>query len=136
MAEDIFQESFFRFLRSSPIGLNEHQQKSYLYKVAYRLILDQKKKIDTERKYKSRMVEESNPDADPFLSSRMEDLFRHLKPKERSLLWLAYAEGFSHREISRLTRDREKSVKVQLFRAKKKFAAILRQQGFTWEDFR
>ena len=136
MTDDIFQESFFRFLRAAPVGLNEHQQKSYLYKVAYRLILDQKKKNLAERKYRSELYEEPDSNGNPELSSHIEDLFRFLKPKERSLLWLAYAEGFSHREISRLTKDREKSVKVQIFRAKKKFASILRQRGHTWEDFK
>jgi RNA polymerase sigma-70 factor (ECF subfamily) len=136
MTEDIFQESFFRFLRSAPIGLNEHQQKSYLYKVAYRLILDQKKKFRTETKFRSELYEEPGSKGNPELSTHIEDLFRLLKPKERSLLWLAYAEGFSHREISRLTKDREKSIKVQIFRAKQKFASILRQRGYTWEDFR
>ena len=48
-----------------------------------------------------------------------------LKPRERAMLWLAYAEGASHIEIARALGLRPKSLKASLFRARRKFAALL-----------
>jgi RNA polymerase sigma-70 factor (ECF subfamily) len=52
-----------------------------------------------------------------------------LKPRERSLLWLAYAEGSSHREIAATLGVKLASVKLLLFRARRKLAAILTVPG-------
>ena len=130
LAGDIFQESFFKLFRSSPRGLNEYQLKSYLYKTAYRLIIDEKRKRGREvEPLEDRVVEDSTgPDND--LSLDMDKAFSLLKEKERTLLWMAYVEGYTHREISELTGINEKSLKVTLFRIRKKFAAILKDSGF------
>lgn len=133
MADDIFQESFLRFFRAVPDKLNEREQKSYLYKIAVRLIIDQKRRIQVERKHYSESSPRETDDRQFFLSMDMDKIFRLLKPGERTLLWLAYVDGYSHREISHITRAGEKSIKVQLFRARKKFANILIQNGFTGE---
>lgn len=130
LADDIFQESFFRFLRAKPVNLNEHQQKSYLYKVAFRLIIDQKRKIKVEEKIIGEIDFFERKDNDIFLSMDMEKMFNLLKPKERTLLWLAYIEGYTHKDISKIVEVKEKSIKVQLFRVKKKFAEILKQKGY------
>jgi len=139
MADDIFQESFYKYLRAEPVKLNEHQQKAYLFKVAYRLIIDQVRKIKIQQEKFNEI--EADPDVG-FEESKeqeistaldMEKTFKLLKPKERTLLWLAYAEGYSHEEIAAIIHSKEKSIKVKLFRVKKKFADILRQQGYNGE---
>lgn len=130
MADDILQESYFKFIRANPQNLNEHQLKAYLYKIAVRLIIDHKRKIQVEQKSLSNISFENRKDADIFLSMDMEILFKQLKLKERTLLWLAYIEGYTHREISEITGTKEKGIRVQLFRIKKKFALILKSKGY------
>jgi RNA polymerase sigma-70 factor, ECF subfamily len=49
----------------------------------------------------------------------------HLKPRERALLWLAYAQGSSHREIAASLGVRAGSIKLLLFRARRRLAALL-----------
>jgi len=134
MADDIFQESFFKFVRNSPAGLNEYQQKAYIYKIAVRLVIDRKRKIKVEQDYllKHDFTEEKNIDV--FLPMDMEKMFDLLKPGERSLMWLAYVEGYSHKEISDIIDVNEKSIKVQLFRIREKFADILRNKGYSGEE--
>jgi RNA polymerase sigma-70 factor (ECF subfamily) len=56
-------------------------------------------------------------------------LFRQLKPRERALLWMAYVEGFDHREIGAALQLGERSVRVLLFRARRKLAGMVREQG-------
>ena len=46
-------------------------------------------------------------------------------PRERQLLWLAYAEGYSHREIAEITGLASASIRLLLFRARRKIARLL-----------
>ena len=41
-----------------------------------------------------------------------------MKPRERQILWLAYAEGYSHREIAEVTGLASASIRLLLFRAR------------------
>lgn len=64
------------------------------------------------------------------LGHDLSKVFQTLKPQQRSLLWLAYVEGFEHREIASMLGLRENSVKVLLFRARRGMADTLREKGF------
>ena len=62
-------------------------------------------------------------------SVRRTDLRRamdRLRPRERALLWLAYAQGHAHTEIADTLGVKTGSVKLLLFRARRKLAGILR----------
>ena len=48
-----------------------------------------------------------------------------LKPRERDLLWLAYAQGSSHQEIAESLGLKTSSIKLLLFRARRRLAALL-----------
>jgi RNA polymerase sigma-70 factor (ECF subfamily) len=135
LADDIFQESFYKYLRAEPIRLNEYQRKAYLYKTATRLIIDEKRRVKRiqQKTYPGKEFEESREHT-VFLAMDMEKLFNLLKPGERTLLWLAYVEGYTHSEIASITDFKEKSIKVQLHRVRKKFAGILKQEGFHEEE--
>ena len=52
-----------------------------------------------------------------------------LKPRERQVLWLAYVEGSSHKEIAEIAGVRAPSVRLLLFRARRKLADLLRKRG-------
>ena len=52
-----------------------------------------------------------------------------LKPRERSLLWLAYAQGFSHAEIAASLGLKTASLKALLFRARQRLMGLLGQPG-------
>ena len=48
-----------------------------------------------------------------------------LKPRERAMLWLAYAQGSSHSEIAEALGVKTGSIKLLLFRARRKLARLL-----------
>jgi RNA polymerase sigma-70 factor, ECF subfamily len=52
-----------------------------------------------------------------------------LKPRDRSMLWLAYAQGFSHEEIAGMLGLRTSSLKALLHRARQRLIALLRAPG-------
>jgi RNA polymerase sigma-70 factor (ECF subfamily) len=49
----------------------------------------------------------------------------NLSPRERALLWLAHVEGYSHDEIGRALGVARGSVRVLLFRARKRLRGVL-----------
>ena len=57
-------------------------------------------------------------------------LRNQMTERERQLLWLAYAEEFSHREIAQMTDLQEGSIRPLLFRARQKLAALLTVVGY------
>jgi RNA polymerase sigma-70 factor (ECF subfamily) len=129
LADDIFQETYFRFLRADVLHLDPRQMKAYLYRTATSLLTDHWRHAQRERRWSLLTIfEEKTPSVDE-LSDDMGRLFQQLKPREQALLWMAYVEGFDHREIASALQLGERSVRVLLFRARKKLAGMLSEQG-------
>src|SRR5260370_18913938 len=56
-------------------------------------------------------------------------MLHRLKPRARELLWLAYMEGMTHREIASATGLNVMSVRILLLRARREAAALLTPKG-------
>lgn len=135
LADDIFQDSFVRFLKAAPDIKNERHLKVYLYRTAFRLIIDKKRRIRVEKKSfdekvhtYERDMHDTGQESGALLSMEMEKTFKRLKPKQRMLLWMAYVEGYSYEEIAHMTGTKKNSLKVQLFRAREKMAVLLKEK--------
>ena len=131
MADDILQDAFLKFLRVAPGDLEPSQQKAYLYKIASSLLVDHWRRLNREQRWdwKAFAGKQKTTETKMELGHDLSKVFQTLKPQQRSLLWLAYVEGFEHREIASMLGLRENSVKVLLFRARRKMADTLREKG-------
>ena len=67
------------------------------------------------------------------LRSDLDAVLAELKPRDRALLWLAYSEEYDHREIGRILDLKTASVKVMLFRARRRMAKLLDEHGLGME---
>jgi RNA polymerase sigma-70 factor, ECF subfamily len=129
IADDFLQESYIRLLNAPP--LRPEQRKSYLYRTATNLVTDYRRAQSRRRRWWQKYGgSDRSPDAKLDLSSDMHRLFARLNTQEQALLWLAYVEGAEHKEIAEILKLREKSVKVLLYRARRRMEAILRKNGF------
>ena len=129
MADDILQESYIRLLVAPPMA--EEHRKAYLYRTATNLVTDHWRAQTRRRLWWSLFPRRQEAaDGGVELASDMQRLFRQIGPRERALLWLAYVEGADHREIASILQLREKSIRVLLFRARRKMEAILKENGF------
>ena len=140
LADDIYQESFVKFLKAKPKIENETHLKVYLYRIAFHLIIDKKRRIKVEKKSfeekvhtYERDMHDARQESCVLLSMEMKKTFKRLKPKQRMLLWLAYVEGYSYSEIAEMTNTKKNSLKVQLFRAREKMATLLKEKEKTGE---
>jgi RNA polymerase sigma-70 factor (ECF subfamily) len=128
-ADDIVQDVFVRFLVKASPALDEAEMRGYLYRTAERLIVDRWRERRREAERDRAAAELRDEAVHTAFDGDLDRAFRELKPRQRSLLWLAYVEELEHREIAIAAGVREKSVRVLLSRARKAFAAILNRVG-------
>ena len=135
LADDLLQETFYRFLRAAATHNSEAHRRNSLYRIATNLARDARRRNTVRAPFNlSGNDIERVPSREPSgTAERMTDFTRamsYLKPRERAMLWLAYAEGASHREIADVLGLRPASLKPMLFRARRRLAALLgREDG-------
>jgi len=135
LADDIFQESYIRVLQSGVEFGSEPEMKAYLYRTATNCMRDHWRKMKRERQWFETEGAEVADARDPVaMQHDVQQYFAGLSPQQRSLLWLAYAEEYEHKEIAAILGLKEQSVKVLLFRAKQKMIERARQMGTTKES--
>jgi RNA polymerase sigma-70 factor (ECF subfamily) len=134
LADDILQETFYRFLRADLPAMEPFQMKAYLYRTANSVLADHWRRLKRERRWSLANFFGGETVAEAKPAGEVLSIFRRLKPQEQSLLWLAYVEGFDHREVALALDLSEGSVRVLLFRARRKLAGLLKKQGFSGEE--
>ena len=127
-ADDLLQEAFYRFLRADTARLeSDAHRKHYLYRIATNLVRDGYRQRKARPAASDHDVEQlpSGVDLGGARAETSVDLSRamaQLKPRDRAMLWLAYAQGSSHREIAEVVGVKAESIKPLLFRARKRLA--------------
>ena len=136
VADDLLQKTFFRYLRANPTLATEEHQRRWLFRTATNLALDHFRETKRERT-RNQLTEmrESGPSMEPreVLRHDMMKTFAELKPRERALLWLAHVEEADHDDISEALGVKPNSVKVLLFRARKRLGDLLTKKGLAPE---
>jgi RNA polymerase sigma-70 factor (ECF subfamily) len=129
LADDLLQETYYRFLRSTTTFENDDHRRNYLFRIATNLAHDQRRKprvaaVPVDEAEGSLRADGETPEQ----VGRRLDVTRamaQLKPRERSLLWLAYAQGASHEEIAAMLGVKRASLKMLLYRARRRLIAVL-----------
>lgn len=130
--DDAVQESFLRFLRSAPANLPDADQRSYLYRIATNLVKDAWRAKQTQTAWLAEQDEDEHsagPEAAVAANIDIARAMELLSPGQRSLVWLAYAEGYEHKEIAEITGVKPASVRVLLMRARKRLAEFLSEDA-------
>lgn len=129
LADDLLQETYYRFLRARLTYESDAHRRNSLFRIATNLARDGRR-----RGLRARLV--AIPDDELAAATdvaadaeRRTDLARamaRLRPREREMLWLAYAQGSTHRDIAGTLGVKVASVRLLLFRARHKLAELLR----------
>lgn len=129
-ADDVLQETYLRFLRSPFDKPDAREAKPYLYKIATNLVYKRFHQIKRESEGEERILSKSSEIAAGDLSEKIEmtQVFSKLKQQERALLWLAHVEGYEHREIAKILKLNALSVRVLLYRARRKLEQLLQSE--------
>jgi len=137
LADDLLQEAYYRFYRARTVYEDESHRRNSLFRIATNLARD-----SGRRRRRGRDVALPEDDADQNdlpvdtgtadRAAQRTDVRRalaQLRPSQRQMLWLAYAQGSSHEEIAEVLGVTRASVKALLFRARRKMAELLRGGG-------
>src|SRR6187401_2433205 len=134
LADDLLQETYYRFLRANRAFDNDDHRRNYLFRIATNLVHDHRRKpfmevpADAIVEVPDLAAQGNHADR----AARRLDLHRalaQLKPRERSLLWLAYAQGWSHEEIASAIGVKTASMKAMLHRARYRLVGLLNPGG-------
>ena len=129
LADDLLQEAYYRFLRSNVAFESDEHRRRYLYRIATNLAHDLRRRPAIEVPVSP--AEHQHPFTDPRVAERaarridLQRAMARLKPRERSMLWLAYALGWSHEEIAESIGVKTGSMKPMLHRARQRLAELL-----------
>ena len=130
-ADDMMQETYYRFLRARLTDVGEAHRRNYLFRIATNLLRDSWRQKKTEHVSIPEGLEVATHDrtAEKIQQrSMLSSALGGLRPREREILWLAYAQGSSHKEIAEALGLKSGSIRLMLFRARKKLAGFLRRQ--------
>jgi RNA polymerase sigma-70 factor (ECF subfamily) len=130
-ADDLLQETYYRFLRTPRSFDSDNHRRNYLFRIASNLIVDDRRvprraTVDVEHADGADATPRQ-PDVAERATTKI-DLARamdRLSRRERSLLWLAYAQGWSHQEIAVALGLKRASLKTLLFRARRHLVRLL-----------
>ena len=129
-ADDLLQEAYYRLLRATVVFETDDHRKNYLFRIATNLIRDRFRRPRLDSAQLPESGEGDIPATGDLAQQTQQrsDLARamsQLSQRERELVWLAYGQGSSHREIAGALGLKTGSIKPLLFRARRKLARIL-----------
>ena len=135
LADDLMQESYVRYLCASRPELflaeGEVAARRYLFRIATNLLRDYWRRPraasieDLPEEFFAASASSAQSDSVAVLSPAL----ALMRPRDRQLLWLAHAEGYTHREIAEITGLATASIRLLLFRARHKIARLLHEQS-------
>ncbi|MGH7565326.1 MAG: RNA polymerase sigma factor, partial [Gemmatimonadota bacterium] len=110
-SEDLLQDTYVRFLNADPPAMDERQTLSYLYRIATNLVYDGWRSMRREKEWEAVSPAEVTPPEPVGLKRDVEEALARLSARERALVWLAYVEGYAHKDIARVLEVKDKSVR-------------------------
>jgi RNA polymerase sigma-70 factor, ECF subfamily len=133
-ADDLLQDTYYRFLRCTAAFEDDAHRRNYLFRIATNLVRDRHRRPSREVPLPEDGAADALPceDGGAVRVEARRDVGRaldHLKPRDRDLLWLAYTMGLSHAEMAQALGVKMGSVKLLLFRARARLATLLRGDG-------
>ena len=134
LADDLLQETYYRFLRARADYDSDAHRQNALYRIATNLVRDGYRR--DRRRPASVPLRDGDDHADARagadVAGRAEtrtDVSRalaQLRPRDRQLLWLAYAQEMTHKEIAEGLGLKTASIKLLLWRARRRLMGLLR----------
>ena len=137
-AEEVSQDTFIKVYKALPKFKGDSKLSTWVYKVAYNTCLDRIKKnknhynevtIDSFTEYKLKTVGNAlDALEEKEQQQTIQNCLQQLASKDSFLLTLFYFEELSLEEISKIVDMEANTVKVNIHRARKRLAILLKQK--------
>lgn len=140
IAEELTEETFVKLVLKRPSFYQNSAFKTWIYSIARNTAIDylrRNRRADIPLEEAPQLADEANLERTYIQQEKKIFLHRcmkQLKPEYRQVLWLAYFEEFSYREIARILRKTTHSVETLAYRARLALKSILIKEGFEYEE--
>ncbi len=127
LAEDLMQEAYVRFLGATQPADAEVAARKYLFRIATNLLRDHWRRPqpssldDLPESFFATCTSADEMAVQQQLARAMSQM----RSRDRQILWLAHAENYSHQEIAEITGLATASVRLLLFRARKRMRKLM-----------
>jgi RNA polymerase sigma-70 factor (ECF subfamily) len=116
-------------IRSGFKPQSDDHARNFLFKVATNLVRDHFRSAKNATLPLEHSPAVDGPGQHVRLRQDVHRIFRRLKPRERELLWLGHVEQFSHKEIAEILGLKAGSIRLLMFRARRKLADMMQEAG-------
>lgn len=131
LAEDIMQEAYVRFLGATQPANAEVAARRYLFRIATNLLRDhwRRPKASSIDDLPEGFFATADVGADELAAQqRLFRAMQKMRPRDCQILWLAHAENYTHQEIAEIMGLASASVRLLLFRARRKVRTLMEEQ--------
>jgi RNA polymerase sigma-70 factor (ECF subfamily) len=129
LADDLLQETYYRFLRARAAFASDDHRRHYLFRIATNLARDHFRQPHATAEIAGHVGSDAGAADREAVRIDVTRAMTRLTPRERSILWLAYAQGWTHEEIARTVGVTPASLKTLLYRARRRLATLLEGRG-------
>lgn len=124
-ADDVYQEVFYRFIRSSPVFESPEHEKAWFIRVTLNC-----SKTSLKSFWKTKVCElDDSFEAEPVEEENLSFALKRLPKKYSAVLHLFYYEDMSIRDIAKTLQISEGSVGMLLTRARRRLKEILEKEN-------
>ncbi len=117
-AQDLVQDAFEKLWKNRK-KVDSQKIKSYLFTIVYHKFIDNYRKKSFQASLEETGLDPSYTDSYSDVMEILQKAIDRLPPAQKSVILLRDWEGYSYKEIEKITGLNESQVKVYIFRARK-----------------
>lgn len=130
LSDDLAQDTFIKAYKSWNSFRMMSSVRTWLFRIAYNTFYDYRRSLKQTSSIDSVAPVPGGSHADTSLRMDIYEAMKLLNENERVCITLAMIDGYSMKEISKITQHTENTVKSYIHRGKGKLANYLKQQGY------
>ncbi len=124
-ADDVFQETFLRYVRKKPHFDDEEHEKAWLIRVTINCA--KKQMTSAWKRHTVSLEEHTASETQP--ANDLRAALSQLTPQYRTVIHLYYYEGYTTEEMARMLSKKPSTIRSQLARARQKLESILKEES-------
>lgn len=125
-SEDVFQNVFLAYIKKKPKFKDENHEKAWFIRVA----INHAKNYINQAWYKSTDAIDDNIEVTENEKIDLDFAIKQLSPKNRTIIYLYYYEGYKTDEIAQILKTNSSTVRSSLSRSREKLKTLLEKEGY------
>ena len=141
LAEELTEETFVKLVVKRPRFSQQSAFKTWLYTIGRNTAIDylrRSKKVELPLEDYLQICDEETGLERRYIQQQdkiiLHRSMKKLKQEYQQVLWLAYFEGFSYKEIARILHKTTHNIETIAYRARQALKTILIMEGYEYEN--